>query len=178
MSSWNPPSKYGSAIDFLTDACRTANIPIPSNGIGDCEVHVTIIIDEAQTSYMDETLWNILIKDRHQLRSGLRICLFSSYGSPNCDIDEGIISPGTFCPGERISLVPHDEGWAFLYRGGVRNEFATIGQPEFDGDAVAQIFSVTNGHPGMVKSLLDCLDMVSAVYCPWQLASVNSKAVV
>jgi hypothetical protein len=48
MSSWNPPSKYGSAIDFLTDACRTANIPIPSNGIGDCEV--TIIIDETQTS--------------------------------------------------------------------------------------------------------------------------------
>jgi hypothetical protein len=183
LPSWKPPLQYGSAIDYLTGACRAANIIIPSNGLGACEV--IIIIDEAQTSYTDETLWNQLIKDRHQLRSGLRICLFSFYGSPNCGVDEGTMSPGTLCPEQRISLVPHDDGPGFglFYTEAecrdaiMRNKFPTTSQPEFDDDAVAQIFSVTNGHPGMVKALLDCLEMVSAVYWPWQLASANAKAV-
>jgi hypothetical protein len=55
-----PSAAIWSAIDYLTGACRAANITIPSNGLGACEA--TIIINEAQTSYKDKSLWNNFIK--------------------------------------------------------------------------------------------------------------------
>jgi hypothetical protein len=57
-----------------------------------------IIIDEAQLSYTDSNLWNIIIKE---LLDGtapvdIKICLFCSYGSPLTGVDANVVlySPG------------------------------------------------------------------------------------
>ncbi|EED18413.1 hypothetical protein TSTA_121560 [Talaromyces stipitatus ATCC 10500] len=128
-----------------------------------------IIIDEAQTSYGDTALWNQIIKD---IRGGIgykvKMCLFCSYGSPSTGMpynrrDHG--TPVDFAPTQRISLTPSTELGSppigLFYN---KDEFEVVvtrlcscdvvEKYTIDRDARNYIFSLTNGHPGAVKSIV------------------------
>jgi hypothetical protein len=139
-----------------------------------------IIINEAQISYRDEYFWNTIIKQR---RSGegedIRLCLFCSYGSPltALDADRLYFTPITFGPPQHITLTPQPQerspqiGLFFT-----QDEFneavsrlATYSYQEmftFDEEAQSYLFTVTNRHPGSVKSMVSFIFDVGAILYP------------
>jgi hypothetical protein len=129
-----------------------------------------IIIDEAQLSYTDSNLWNVIIKE---LLDGtapvdIEICLFCSYGSPltGVDVMTGYYSPGVLKPTQRVTLAPHEDeclprvGLFFTmveFNDVVSRMIRYIFQEQFtlDEEAASYIFSFTNGHPGGVSSVME-----------------------
>ncbi|OGM50981.1 hypothetical protein ABOM_000237 [Aspergillus bombycis] len=125
-----------------------------------------IIIDEAQASYSDMEFWDGIIKQR--VCGGgpdIKICLFCSYGSPSTGVDTDAVlyTPAHFRRDQRVSLTPHASCSIGLFFN--RDEFKNAVQnitanPTFEGkfvldcDAQDYLFSLTNGHPGGVVSLL------------------------
>ncbi|KAL4970219.1 uncharacterized protein BDV14DRAFT_186686 [Aspergillus stella-maris] len=127
-----------------------------------------ILIDEAQGSYADIGFWNTVIKDRRSnLGYDIKICLFSSYGSPWTGLDSNkvVFTPATFGPPQRVTLTPQpNERAPKIGLFFTKEEFdqavdlLTTRQykEKFDIDAEARryLFALTDGHPGAVASLV------------------------
>lgn len=70
------------------------------------DLDIVFLIDEAQQSYQDSKLWLGIIKTQSFWRSGPKICLFSSYGSPTTGptkYPHGS-TPIHFGAGQRVSI--------------------------------------------------------------------------
>jgi hypothetical protein len=131
-------------------------------------------------SYRDEYFWNTIIKQR---RSGdgedIRLCLFCSYGSPLTGLDANglYFTPATFGSSQRITLTPQPQecspqiGLFFT-----RDEFneavsrlATYNYQEMftlDEEAQSYLFTVTNGHPGSITSMVSFIFDVGTILHP------------
>ncbi|KAF7181039.1 hypothetical protein CNMCM7691_000168 [Aspergillus felis] len=132
-----------------------------------------LIIDEAQGSYSDTLFWNSIIKQRLS-HEGLDIsfCLFCCYGSPlsgvDMELDNDIraFTPAHFKLAQRVTLTPQSHpssppiGLFFT-----RSEFTDAAQRLIANscfqekftlrpDAEDYLFSLTNGHPGGLYSML------------------------
>jgi hypothetical protein len=124
-----------------------------------------LILDEAQQSYNDKDLWTGIIKTQSGHRAGLKICLFSSYGSPTTGADETLegTTPPEFGPSQRISITASAEsGRPCLFYN--REEFEDVASRicsdptarfELDPAAREYLYSITNGHPGATEALLN-----------------------
>lgn len=138
---------------------------------------VVVIIDEAQYSYSDSRLWYVVIKSVLGSSTGIRICLLSSYGSPSTGAPENDyprdITPPILGPSERVTLTVSTEFGApdicLFYSVeeftdavdrfcifSARNEFT------LHADLRKYIFKLSNGHPGVVFSLLRYVHVVRA----------------
>ena len=131
-----------------------------------------IIIDEAQATYKDNRFWNRIVKD---IWGGvgypIKLCLFCSYGSPSKGIpydNKGTYTPARFSPNQRVSLTPSfafDTPQIGLFYG--KDEYEEVvtrfcssqfvEKYTISGDARNYIFSLTNGHPGAVTSIMTYL---------------------
>lgn len=143
-----------------------------------------LIIDEAQRSYSDDLFWNSIIKprlDRH-LDLDISFCLFCCYGSPvsgvgrdiYVDIDISAYTPAEFNQTQRMTLTPQSHpssppiGLFFT-----RSEFTDAAQRliansqrfqekfTLHPDAEEYLFSMTDGHPGGLSSVLKYIHDVS-----------------
>ncbi|KAL4937462.1 hypothetical protein BDV06DRAFT_215887 [Aspergillus oleicola] len=133
-----------------------------------------ILVDEAQGSYADIGFWNTVIKDRRSsLGHDIKICLFSSYGSPWTGLDSNkvVFTPATFGPRQRVTLTPQpNERAPKIGLFFTEEEFdqavdlLTTRQYEekFDIDVEARryLFALTDGHPGAVASLVSFIHYI------------------
>lgn len=130
-----------------------------------------LLIDEAQATYSDSVFWNRMLKDLLGYPRNIRVCLFSSYGSPRVGLPEsscrGKWTPVRFSRDNCVSLVPSglpDDPQIGLFFN--RDEFEiawtkACNQPPmafvFEEAARQYVMDVTNGHPGAVKSMAEYL---------------------
>lgn len=136
---------------------------------------VVIIFDEAQASYEDYSLWLGLIKTQSGNICGPRLCLFSSFGSPQSGHSSypRHTTPVFLGPAQRVSIrpshIPDSPGISLFYR---RDEFEKVVQlrcnlatSPFSVDVACQdyIFNITSGHPGAVFGLLEYIYRVCCV---------------
>ncbi|KAF5859922.1 hypothetical protein ETB97_002236 [Aspergillus alliaceus] len=132
-----------------------------------------LIVDEAQGSYSDTLFWNSIIKPRLS-HEGLDInfCLFCCYGSPlsgvdmELDSDIRAFTPAHFKLAQRVTLTPQSRPSSppiSLFF--TRSEFTDAAQRLIANsrfqekftlrpDAEDYLFSLTNGHPGGLSSVL------------------------
>ncbi|KAL5340622.1 hypothetical protein BJX70DRAFT_102203 [Aspergillus crustosus] len=125
-----------------------------------------IIVDEAQKSYSDLEFWHTIVKQRiYGDGQDIKLCLFCSYGSPSTGVEKqpGYFTPAHFRMDQRGSLTPHASCsiGVFFNRAEFKDAVQKVtGNPDFDEkfmldrDAENYLFSLTNGHPGGVVSLL------------------------
>jgi hypothetical protein len=134
--------------------------------------NVVFVFDEAQQSYNHPDLWSGIIKTQSGSHAGLKICLFSSYGSPATGPTQYPLgsTPIQFGPSQRISITAS----RFAENGGVclfysREEFDDVvsrrcsdptSKFELDPAARAYLYVITNGHPGATDALLNFIFMV------------------
>ncbi|KAL4784923.1 hypothetical protein BJX76DRAFT_347377 [Aspergillus varians] len=125
-----------------------------------------IIVDEAQKTYSDLEFWHTIIKQRiYGDGQDIKICLFCLYGSPSTGVEKQprYFTPAQFRKEQRVSLTPHASCLIGLFFN--KDEFKDAIQnitanPQFEGsftldcNAKDYLFSLTNGHPGGVASLL------------------------
>jgi hypothetical protein len=148
-------------LDFL---CQTSGGLASPAGFGDSH-NIIFIIDEAQLSYKDPKFWMECIKSQKQATTGPYIILFSPFGSPSSialRIDGS--APIDLSPQQRVSLLPSTDGVSNI---GVCFTFeevkdvcsAMTGDRTFRvcEDILRHLFTLTNGHPGLTHSLLQCL---------------------
>ncbi|BCR92831.1 ATP-binding protein [Aspergillus chevalieri] len=131
--------------------------------------NTVIIVDEAQATYSDDTLWNTIFKERLTPNVyKFRLCLFCSYGSPAAGPDPTFFTPVKFSDEQRISLTPQNQQDSppiglFYDKEEFRDVISrllTFHYEEtfnFDEGALEYIFAVTNGHPGAVTSIVDVI---------------------
>jgi hypothetical protein len=131
--------------------------------------NTVIIVDEAQTTYSDDTLWNTIFKERLTPNVyKFRLCLFCSYGSPAAGPDPTFFTPVKFSDEQRTSLTPQNQQDSppiglFYDKEEFRDVISrllTFHYEEtfnFDEGALEYIFAVTNGHPGAVTSIVDVI---------------------
>ena len=133
---------------------------------------LVFLFDEAQQSYQDLTLWLGIIKTQSCRTNGPRICLFSSYGSPTTGPTQYphgstpiyfggsqrvSISVSRTSNAPNISLFYNEEEFSEVMRlrcADPRHRFA------INSAASDYLYSITNGHPGVVTSLLGYLFLV------------------
>ena len=131
--------------------------------------NVVILVDEAQKTYGDDTLWNTIMKGyKDACGINFKLCLFCSFGSPASGPDMTFFTPETILNSQRISLTPQNQRGSppigLFYS---KDEFYDVVSRSltyrytekfnFDGQALDYIFALTNGHPGAVHSMLDVL---------------------
>jgi hypothetical protein len=129
-------------------------------------IDITFIIDEAQQTYADPDLWYSIIKSQSQGVGGPCFCLFSSYGSPTTgapDYPEAT-TPPILHFSQRISLTISGNSAApdisLFYDlseyQDVLDRFYKRPGIEFTLNIEVQgyIYALTNGHPGMIESIL------------------------
>ncbi|ODM23379.1 hypothetical protein SI65_00968 [Aspergillus cristatus] len=131
--------------------------------------NTVIIVDEAQMTYSDDTLWNTIFKERLTPNVyKFQLCLFCSYGSPAAGPDPTFFTPVKFSDEQRISLTPQNQQDSppiglFYDKEEFRDvvsRLLTFHYEEtfnFDECALEYIFAVTNGHPGAVTSIVDVI---------------------
>lgn len=129
--------------------------------------NIVLIFDEAQLSYGDYALWLGLIKTQSCSLSGPRICLFSSYGSPQTGHSDYPLgsTPVMLGPAQRISIlpsaIPNSPRISLFYNkreyDGVVERRCANPSASFRIDIASRdyIFTITAGHPGAVRALLD-----------------------
>ena len=136
-----------------------------------------IIVDEAQMTYDDDTLWNTILKERQTPNAyyKFQLCLFCSYGSPAAGPDKTFFTPVKLSNRQRISLTPQSQQNSppigLFYD---KEEFEDVvlrmltfqyeERFNFDEGALEYIFALSNGHPGAVTSIVDVLYEVCAKY--------------
>lgn len=130
---------------------------------------LVFLFDESQQSYQDSRLWLGIIKTQSGRISGPKICLFSSYGSPTTGPTQYphgstpiyfggsqrvSISVSHTCNAPNISLFYNQEEFSEVVRlrcTDPKHKFAIT------PSASDYLYSITNGHPGAVTSLLGYL---------------------
>lgn len=130
--------------------------------------HHVVILDEAQYSYRDRKLWYTVMKTACGVDSGARFCIFSSYGSPTTGAPRQdylpSVTPPIFRPNQRVSLmISPSEDTPDLCLFFQRDEYhdvvdrfcRMIKEFTLHSDLQDYMFSLTNGHPGMVSALLN-----------------------
>lgn len=151
---------------------------------------LVFIIDEAQTTYRESHLWFSVIKDRMGLSHGPSICLFSSYGSPSTgspDYQTSGNTPPILRAELRVSLVPSmcpgapqiSLFYNFAEFHDVVFRFSKNRNLEFkiEDNLKNHIYSMTNGHPGMVRSVLEFLETVRAIIYFTLIASYFHRSI-
>lgn len=163
-------------IDVLASYARDAGyIEVTRDNLRHHDI--VYIIDEAQSSYHDVGLWVGFIKSLSGSHYGPRVCLFSSYGSPEQgpdDDDYGATTPVRFGPHQRVSITQSRLDFSppvsLFYS---RSEFDDVskrkcGDPRrplpLSPDATEYIFHLTNGHPGAVEGVLEMVEKVCCLY--------------
>ncbi|KAL2820735.1 hypothetical protein BJX63DRAFT_418354 [Aspergillus granulosus] len=170
---WEELSRYGpesaEPVDLLTQMLHKRNA-----GPADHIVPGTIVlVDEAQISYSDSDFWNSIIKE---------FCLFSLYGSPSTGVECVDYTPARFNPHQCVTLTTQPNGPPLALFFSKDEAYKAMDQmatydhrlapnTTFDNDAKDYLFSLTNGQPGGIKSLVDfiiadkvwdCLDHLKA----------------
>lgn len=131
---------------------------------------VVIVFDEAQHSYADLDLWVGLIKTQSGANQGLRMCLFTSYGSPTAGRAEHPrgTTPVHFGREQRVSLTSLDLDHPHLFY--TAEEFMDVVERlcmdptcpmTLDDAATDYLFKVSNGHPAAVQALIRYVHRVS-----------------
>ena len=151
---------------------------------------LVFIIDEAQTTYGESHLWFSVIKDRMGYSHGPSICLFSSYGSPSTgspDYQASRNTPPVLRAEIRVSLVPSmcpgapqiSLFYKFAEFNDVVVRFSMNRNLEFniEDNLKNHIYCMTNGHPGMVRSVLESLETVRAIMYFTLIASYFYKSI-
>lgn len=129
--------------------------------------NTVLLIDEAQATYSDSVFWNRMLKDIIGYGRNVRVCLFSSYGSPQTGIPEsacrGKWTPVRFDRASCVSLIPSalpNAPQIGLFFSGDEFEIAwakACTKPPmnyvFEEAARQYVLDLTNGHPGAVKSM-------------------------
>jgi hypothetical protein len=165
IRGWRTKGK--TAANYLTSRCSRAGYPgIRIDDYGDA--NIIFIIDEAQQSYSDISLWDF-IKEKIGRREGPKFCLFSSYGSPS----QGMVktaetesyTPPFLGPMKRVSLtcatIKGSPDVCLFYNDlefkDVVERFCKnpVTRLKMDKAAQTYLFKITNGHPGAVASMLD-----------------------
>lgn len=161
-----------SAREFLVKKCHD---------FGHTEVRVSnvltrdivFIVDEAQQTYDCSDLWYTVIKSQSGQLTGARFCLFSSYGSPvmGSPYYPQSITPPILTFNQRVSLTasrnPDAPDICLFYDSPefeeVVERFCKSPIIEFTlaRDVRDYLLSLTNGHPGMVSSMLTYIRNVS-----------------
>jgi hypothetical protein len=149
--------------------------------------NIIFLIDEAQHSYRDEDFWLGIIKTQSGRWSGIRICLFSAYGSPAAGSDNYSYgnTPVQFGPHQRVSITIS----RLLYA----PQFSLFYNPEEFQDVVKKfcsnptmpfmlnsaacdyLYSITSGHPGAVKALLTFFFEVYINYINYNIYWQNKR---
>ena len=136
------------------------------------DANVVFIFDEAQQSFYDSDLWTGIIKTQSGNHAGMRICLFSSYGSPSTGPTQFPLgtTPIHFGASQRISITASpfaENGRVCLFYS--QEEFEDVvsrrcsdptGKFELDPVARKYLYSITNGHPSATTALLKFIFMV------------------
>ena len=129
-----------------------------------------LLLDEAQESHWDSVFWAEFFKSIELVPDGLRVVIFSSYGSPGSihryNLPVHIKTPMVFSPGMVISLHPrimerfpdsNPVGLLFTEEEAVdviTRRIAGLGCQELSQDLKQALFTITAGHPGALISLL------------------------
>lgn len=129
--------------------------------------NVIFLLDEAQSSYEDFEFWLVVIKGQSNRRSGARLCLFSSYGSPATGSTVHSVfrsTPVHLGPAQRVSLtvsqVKNSPDFSLFYN---EEEYYDVIQRlcsrppttcKFSREAQDYLFSITNGHAGATTSMM------------------------
>ncbi|KAG2006492.1 hypothetical protein GB937_008641 [Aspergillus fischeri] len=176
LSTWSKLDQYPpSEDDTFHYAWRNLNCMLRSRFNRHKEDYLSpgtvLIIDEAQGSYSDDIFWNSIIKERLD-RRGLDIsfCLFCCYGSPGTGVETELdrdlrYTPARFTLAQRVTLTPQSHPSPQIGLFFTRSEFTDAAerliasshfQEKFtlNPDAEDYLFSLTNGHPGGLKSVL------------------------
>lgn len=151
--------------------------------------NVVIILDEAQHSYQDLSLWLGLIKTQSGMTEGPRLCLFSSYGSPTsgrADYPLGT-TPVHFGPEQRVSITASSLSenhvqlfydWSEFQDAVYRRSSCPESYLPLDDDAVAYLFEMTNGHPAATNAIILFLFKVSKeLFSPNSLTNLLSRSI-
>jgi hypothetical protein len=171
IRAW-PPVPYGYDYKtFLVDRAARSGIKLDQDLLSTYD-DVVFIIDEAQETYIHTDFWLEFIKERLSNSCGTKVCLFTSYGSPA----KGPIDyPANLTPvhigfGQRVGITPS------LVSGGPQfglfynthefedtlerfNKHSAVPLP-LDAEAKSYLFSMTNGHPGVVGGMMSFLETV------------------
>ena len=158
-------------------------------GCPDEELEGTVfLLNEAQRSYDDEIFWNRVVKSAHDQAKNIKICLFSSYGSPSTGLPQNpkLMTPVLIPPRQRVSITPTFETGApkfgLFYD---LHEFDDVvtrlstNQPErftFEKQAKDYIFKMTNGHPGAVKAVVLYVFEVCATLSYYDIGANDSNS--
>ncbi|EAW20587.1 uncharacterized protein NFIA_030190 [Aspergillus fischeri NRRL 181] len=160
-------------MDILVELARGIGYTVNDTTLYNTDI--VFIIDEAQMIYYDNGFWLDFVKTQSGSRFGPRICIFSSYGSAEAGPSEAAVgTPLAYLgPKQRVSITPSKLEFApkislFYNRAefdDVVNRACTdpIRPLRLELSARDIIFTMTNGHPGSVESVLN---LVSQVYHP------------
>lgn len=170
IPEWTPGDFPG---DILVNGCQRFGYDVSEMDLlNSQDGEFVFIIDESQLTYTDSRLWYTVIKSRLGSSYGPWFCLFASYGSPSNGSPDypTAVTPPILSLGQRVSLV-------LSTKQGSPGICLFFGMDEFE-DVVARyckkddvkftlaedlqryIFALTNGHPGMIRSLLVYIETV------------------
>lgn len=175
IDEW-PQDRKETALELVLSAClpegrRTIAQLIQSN--------LVLILDESQYTYSDSGLWYKFLKiagGNARPARGVRVCLFSSYGSPTTgapqmDYPESI-TPPVFSYHQRVSLMPASEpGSPDISLFFTREEYHDVvtryckmaKEYTISADLAEYVFMATNGHPGLVMAIMDYIFDVNTI---------------
>ncbi|KAF8246934.1 hypothetical protein K440DRAFT_601858 [Wilcoxina mikolae CBS 423.85] len=165
------PASPSSYLNILVQECHIAGYTdINQSTLRDTDI--VLILDEGQMSYGDQGLWLGFVKTQNGRRSGPRICVFTSYGSPSggpSDFTQG--SPLSFLGVEQrvsitISPMENSPRIGLFYS---RDEFDDVvrrlsADPRrplrLHTDAKDYVFELTSGHAGAVEGVIGMIERV------------------
>lgn len=171
ISQWPQGNDHEHTDVLIRHAQRAGYTFVTSDTLRNADI--VYIVDEGQTSYHDSGLWLGFIKTQSTGRFGPRICILTSFGSPSEGPDDYPLgtTPVHLGVQQRISIIvskiKHSPPLSLFYN---RDEFddilqricADIRRPlPLHSDAADYIFSLTDGHPGAVDSVLGMIQKVS-----------------
>lgn len=171
ITGWN---QQRDVVDVLSEKCLRCGYESLDSLRALQLSEYTFILDEAQESYPDPTeflegekdLWGLVLKQQSMRGIGPRFALFTSYGSPTGGTPyyPKTRTPVILTPRQRVSLkisgFPDSPQISLCYTVSEHIEavqrFCGLQNHNFsfDENAGQYIYNLTNGHPGLVNSLL------------------------
>lgn len=158
--------------DHLIMHCQAAGI-VEINTGNFWKTNVIFLLDEGQISYHDAVFWLEFVKTLSGKWNvtGPKLCVFASYGSPEngpLDYPRGA-TPLHLAPPRRVSVIKpsgrdsHDVCLYFDeadFNDAVDRLCSESDGVVIDEKARSLLYSTTNGHPGAVTALVQCLYLV------------------